>query len=362
MQRCLVKRAFLPCEPGRQAGFDLLAAGRLLRPVTATACGAAPGDRSGSFGARRLRRGFTLIELLIVVAIIGLLVSILLPSLSAGRAQARGTKCLAQLRSLAQGMTLYATEERGLLIPGRLPRVDNCNWQLSILGRLKYRPNFLAMMSAQIGIPCFDDPKACRNEIDSFGERGDQQNYSSPLYVCPEVPDWTDERNSSYGYNYQFLGNSRLRDESDIFSFKNWPVSIDVLLQPSRTVAVADCMGTAASFPTAQRQPYENNSRDADRFGNEGFNLDPPRVDPVDGEMAGFEEQHRTAADDRHRGRASVLFVDGHGQALSLKELGYRFNADGSIALDGENMLWTGDGRDVAWTPQFRHGQLPAGP
>jgi prepilin-type N-terminal cleavage/methylation domain-containing protein len=65
------------------------------------------------------RRAFTLIELLVVVAIIALLVAILLPSLRAAREQARSAKCLANLRSIGQGIALYIDENREML-PGPL--------------------------------------------------------------------------------------------------------------------------------------------------------------------------------------------------------------------------------------------------
>ncbi len=293
---------------------------------------------------------FSLIELLVVVSVIGLLMSILVPSLSKARQQARGVKCLAQLRVLGQGITMYAMENRDVLVPGRLPKIDDCHWQKDVAGGLKYRPTFLAVMGAQVGIPAFDDPKTCRTETDMFGEPGDRQNYSNPIFVCPQVSSWTDERNGSYGYNYQFLGNSRLRDSDDIESFKNWPIVATRIRSPSGTVAVADCMGTAASYPPGERGVYVNNSRDEFRFGNEGFNLDPPRVDPENGEMASLSQRHRTAADTRHRNRANVLFVDTHAEALTLKKLGYQTLPDGSIGFDGNNTLWSGNGRNVVWT------------
>ena len=297
-----------------------------------------------------------MIELLVVVAIIALLISILLPALSAARAQARASKCLSNLHVFGQGISIYVTENRDVMVPGRLPWIDDCNAFATIRGGRKFRPTFAAMMSVAVGAPPFEDPKACRTETDRFGEPGDRQNFSYGVYVCPETPEWTDERNAGYGYNYQFLGNSRLLDPNVLDSYKNWGVLLTQIRYPGRTVAVGDCMGTAASWRPDHRVEYENNTRDADRFGNEGFNLDPPRVDPVNGEMAirGGGIEARTAVDPRHRRLGNVLWLDGHAAASTLKKLGYELNSDRSVGLEGENAQWTGNGRDEAWTPEFR--------
>jgi prepilin-type N-terminal cleavage/methylation domain-containing protein len=59
--------------------------------------------------------GFTLVELLVVIGIISLLVSVLLPALNKARQQANLIDCESRLRQMGQALSIYVTENNGLL-------------------------------------------------------------------------------------------------------------------------------------------------------------------------------------------------------------------------------------------------------
>jgi len=61
------------------------------------------------------RHGFTLIELLTVIAIIGILASILIPTVGRVRDAAKATVCLSNLRQLGMAAQAYALDNEGYL-------------------------------------------------------------------------------------------------------------------------------------------------------------------------------------------------------------------------------------------------------
>lgn len=61
----------------------------------------------------RSSRAFTLIELLTVIAIIGILAAILIPTVGKVRATAKNAQCVAQLREWGRVIALYANDNKG---------------------------------------------------------------------------------------------------------------------------------------------------------------------------------------------------------------------------------------------------------
>jgi len=90
-------------------------------------------NRAGS--NQRGSVAFTLIDLLVVIAIIAVLASLLLPTLSRAKAQAVKIGCLSNLRQLQFGWEMYAGDHLGNLVPnGHGPRSGGAPGRLSWVG------------------------------------------------------------------------------------------------------------------------------------------------------------------------------------------------------------------------------------
>lgn len=145
------------------------------------------------------RSAFTLIEMLIVIAILGMLIGLLLPSLTRAREQARDTQCLNRLRSLFIAHTTYLHDYK------RFPPLNNDEddgaWQYNYLiydGR-DFDENFGPLINDGSNL---DEIRVlyCPVQKDPSHSLGTVMN---PWPVIPTL-----DTRAGYGRRYHFSGKS----------------------------------------------------------------------------------------------------------------------------------------------------------
>lgn len=288
-------------------------------------------------GRKPISSAFTLVELLVVIGIIGILVGILMPALSSARKTAQATKCAANLRQIGQGWMLYANRFGGVACPMRSPTMGGPNEDLGN-GTTQYRPRWFDHIGVQLSVRPYDKPPSNADDEDKM--------VTNRLFICPTEPERANGRNFGYGYNFQFLGNPRTKASG---RFINFPVRVS-RLKAATTIAIVDSMGTAAGKARSSRRGYlSDGSSDLAALGNHGYTVDPPRLTALSdySEDNARSPADRSAPEPRHRNLANALFCDGHVEAMSLKQMGYIENQNGSVAAadpQATNQLFSGSG------------------
>ncbi|MDH3717915.1 MAG: DUF1559 domain-containing protein [Planctomycetota bacterium] len=121
------------------------------------------------------KTAFTLVELLVVVAIIGLLVSLLLPALQSVRSAARGSICRSNLKQLCLAALNYEGAKR------RLPpsRYGDGGWSAqAVLTPFIEQGHVYSAIDFSVS---YKDPSSVLNGEKISGIR-------IPIYMCPEEP------------------------------------------------------------------------------------------------------------------------------------------------------------------------------
>jgi prepilin-type processing-associated H-X9-DG protein len=105
----------------------------------------------------------------VVVAIIGLLVAILMPSLGKAREQARRAQCLSNLRTLAQGMIMYSDDHHG--------RLPNANPPKTVGDPAATKQVMAVLAKTYLKSP---EPFHCPSDSDPVPQRIDTAEYMQP--------------------------------------------------------------------------------------------------------------------------------------------------------------------------------------
>jgi prepilin-type processing-associated H-X9-DG protein/prepilin-type N-terminal cleavage/methylation domain-containing protein len=238
-------------------------------------------------GSKRLRaqaltirpavNAFTLIELLVVIAIIALLAALLLASLARAKATAQSAVCKSNLRQLGISLQMFVSDYHYYPVNSR-----NNTKPLSLPNSDRFWLGKLAREALGISQPSTN-----------FQRQG--------VWRCPsarwsavmgnDLTQFTD-----YGYNDDKFTGRGLRDPANKFGLQGHyfpstdsfsPITESEVVAPSDMMAIGDCFEGNALF---MRRPIDV-----------------------------FEEYGNVLT--RHRGKANVVFCDGHVEPPTLKLL-----------------------------------------
>ncbi len=259
-------------------------------------------------------RAFTLIELLVVIAIIAILSAILFPVFAQAREKARQSACLSNTKQIGTALVMYLSDYDGAYPYASTKETftPKIRWADRLHPYTKNTGIFL----------CPSAPEDQANKGFAHDWDATTGNYRSATL-----------RWGGFGYNYQYLGNSRFTPTSQT-------MESDITV-PSETAVVADTQGVRR----------DNNTL---LSGAGDYTIDPPLTSATgSGKPSGFygdgaecgsgtantpgQFKCRSTPAERHAGMVNVTFADGHSKAMKRKRLD-DYNNDGTP----DNGYWNG--------------------
>ncbi len=250
-------------------------------------------------------QAFTLIELLIVIAIIAMLVSILLPSLTKAKQMAKNTMCLSNLHNFALAAQIYAET-----YDGTYP-ISNYSKFTSTF--TIYAWDFITSIDAN------------GNTTIKSGLlwQGDDAKKAQQCPSFEGAANWLSDPYTGYNYNTSYIGRG-------MGTSSMTPASLEDVRRPSDTALFGDGeYGSGAN--KFMRAPW-GNPADGGHHGKKSFDN-------------GFSGRYAGTQGYRHLERTNVAFCDGHAASRSQRFTDtYAFMkpniAEGTGFLSADNSMY----------------------
>ena len=220
----------------------------------------------------RYRSHFTLIELLVVVAIIGILLSMLLPSLSRAREEARGAVCKNNLKQIFIGTNFYLD--------------SNDEWM--VMQQNIYTGSTFGRVIFEASEGTFSNDSAAKTAM--------QNSYYNDLYFCPTFK-------SKFGAADEFAGGRVSYSMNNYFRIAN-----DSASQIARWRKVGTC-------DEGQNEPYIT-CGSPKIAGNDNWEGKAASAQLREMEVDDNLANSRFRAGYWHNTKNSSLFIDGHADTL----------------------------------------------
>jgi prepilin-type N-terminal cleavage/methylation domain-containing protein/prepilin-type processing-associated H-X9-DG protein len=246
------------------------------------------------------RAGFTLIELLTVIAIIGILAAIIIPTVGAVRNNAKGVRCTSNLRQIGIAIRVFANDNKGMMVPYRGEPSDSSNpgsqgwlWTEYLIPYMNIRANKLPMLPG------------------SFAEN-DYRGEKDFFYICPSSPVPVAHRSwGNYALHPVIMRSTGSRPP-------NFPISR--VQRPSGVIIIAD-----GSVDTQVGETGGSSSDNANQYFDKTYpftfdataalnaSVSAERDNPnTDGQIGWFRY--------RHGNSANCLYLDGHVKRIPFGE------------------------------------------